>query len=434
MPSPLDLANVHYEHGKALQASAAGTLLGLWRGVDRRSILASWSEMLPEAVAVVTASQLDAATDGSAYMSVALAAQSLDTYGPPVAPQAFAGIAYPLGETAEVFDLSATFMAPAFTALTGIRGGLTLDRAMGGGLNDLMLRTQMQISDAARSAGSVAMATRSKPAGYVRMLNPPSCSRCALLAGKWFRWNAGFLRHPGCDCRHIPSAEAMADDMTTDPFEYFRSLPPPEQDRIFTKAGAEAIRDGSDIYQVVNARRGMSYAGTSADGSKRGQKAAGSFTSAGTTRRGNFRTNTEAGARTKGKRLTPDAIYALNGSDRAAALRDLERYGYILPAGQAPRGSIRGDVEGFGALGRGGEIVGARRAVADARLSGSRSPTSRYTMTEAERRVFDSKLSLDAAKAGRNPFGKGPIQSGQLELAQKNHDRWLASSGQIFTK
>jgi hypothetical protein len=434
MPSPLDLANVHYDYGKALQASAAGKLLGLWKDVDRRNILASWSEILPEAVAVITATQLEAATDGAAYMSVALAAQSLDTYGPPVAPKAFAGIAYPLKDTATAFDLASTFMAPAFTALTGIRGGLTLDRSMGGGLNDLMLRTQMQISDAARSAGSVAMATRSKPAGYVRMLNPPSCSRCALLAGKWFRWNEGFLRHPGCDCRHIPSAEVTAEDKTTDPYEYFRSLPPPEQDRLFTKAGAKAIRDGSDIYQVVNSRQGMTYAGASADGTKRGQKLAGSFTSAGTTRRGNFRSNTEAGASTKGKRLTPDAIYSLNGSNRPAALRDLERYGYILPAGQAPRGSLRGDTEGFGALGRGGQSVGARRAVADARLSGSRSPTSRYTMTEAERRVFDSKLSLDAAKAGRNPFGKGPVQAGQLELAQKNYDRWITSNGQIFTK
>src|SRR5690606_23965723 len=33
---------------------------------------------------------------------------------------------------------------------------------------------------------------------YVRMLTPPSCSRCTVLAGRWYRKNAGFARHPGC--------------------------------------------------------------------------------------------------------------------------------------------------------------------------------------------------------------------------------------------
>ena len=121
---------------------------------------------------------------------------------------------------------------------------------------DLMVVTQLQ--DVARAAGGAATANSYGAQGYVRMLNPPSCSRCAILAGRFYRWNDGFLRHPKCDCRHIPSTEALSGDLRLDPNAYFESLAPAEQSRIFTNAGAKAIRDGADIGQVVNARRGMS--------------------------------------------------------------------------------------------------------------------------------------------------------------------------------
>lgn len=343
MAQLLDIANRHYDYGKELQSAAAGKLLALWRGVDRSRILLSWREMVPEAVSIITASQLAAAEDATAYMAAALSAQSLSAVGPAVKASAFAGLAYPLTDTATRFDLAETLMAPAFTTLTGIKGGLSLDRSMGGGLNDLMLRTQMQISDAARNAGSVSMASRDKPAGYVRMLNPPSCSRCAILAGKWYRYNAGFRRHPGCDCRHIPSAESMAEDLTTDPYEYFHSLAAAEQDRTFTKAGAQAIRDGADVFQVVNARKGM-Y--TSAGGSL--------VTREGVSRRGYWgsqqatrdRKGSERYGVSRRQRMMPEEIYKrANTPERAQSL--LEEYGYITPAGQAPGGAITGSAKGF---------------------------------------------------------------------------------------
>jgi hypothetical protein len=112
------------------------------------------------------------------------------------------------------------------------------------------------LSDTGRASESLATGVR-PVGGYVRMLNPPSCSRCAVLAGKYYRKNTGFLRHPGCDCRHIPAAESVGDDLTVNVAEYFDSLSPAEQGRVFTNAGAEAIRNGADINQVVNARRGM---------------------------------------------------------------------------------------------------------------------------------------------------------------------------------
>jgi len=127
------------------------------------------------------------------------------------------------------------------------------------------LRTQGQwltsavgtlLSDTGRQAESLHMGVR-PVSGYVRMLEPPSCSRCVVLAGKWFKKNQGFQRHPKCDCRHIPSSESIAGDMTVDPVSYFDSLTPAQQDATFTKAGAEALRADANMSQVVNARRGM---------------------------------------------------------------------------------------------------------------------------------------------------------------------------------
>src|SRR5688500_1052764 len=60
-----------------------------------------------------------------------------------------------------------------------------------------------------------------------------------------------------CDCVHIPVAEDTSDDLRTNPRAYFDSLSVAEQDKAFTKAGAEAIREGADMNQVINARRGM---------------------------------------------------------------------------------------------------------------------------------------------------------------------------------
>lgn len=343
MPNVLELANTHYAYGKSLHTAAAAKLQPLWAGVDRRHILRSWLEILPEAVALVTAVQLEAAEDANRYMEAALKAQRLDTNGPQVAAAAFAGVAYPLEGEATRFDLKGTLSSPAFKALIGIRGGLSVDRAMGGGLNDLLLRSQMQVSDAARNTGGVKMASRDRPAGWVRMLNPPSCSRCTVLAGKYFKYNQGFARHPGCDCRHIPASEDTAEDVMTDPYEYFKSLSRAEQERVFTRDGAAAINDGSDIFQVVNARAGM-Y--TSSGGSK--------VTHSGTTRRGYYGSTQETRDR-RGKerygvairqRMMPEEIYKRSNS-HAQTLAMLEQYGYITGSGQIPTGAIRGPGVGF---------------------------------------------------------------------------------------
>lgn len=332
------LADTHYRYSKALTESTAAQVGRLWRRVDRNNIAASWAGLLPTAIDAVMLAQDAAAIDSAAYVSAALEVQRIDPSGPELDPRGFGGFAYPLTEGAPAVPLSTLLATPAYEALTRIRQGESPARAMSGGLSSLMLRTQTQIADASRGAEGVSIASREVTTGWVRMLNPPSCSRCAILAGKWFRWNEGFARHPGCDCRHIPSAENGSGDLTTDPYEYFQSLDADEKARIFTKAGAQAIDDGSDIFQVVNARSGMS---TTAGGSK--------VTNYGITRRGNWGsqqlTRDRRGQERYGwsirQRMMPEEIYK-RANNREQAIEMLTDYGYILPQGQVPTGAIRG--------------------------------------------------------------------------------------------
>lgn len=172
-------------------------------------------------------------------------------------------------------------------------------------------RREQELADAKRR--------NPKPMGWIRMLTPPSCGRCAVLAGRWYGWNEGFQRHPNCDCRHIPVLEADGADYTTDPRVYFDSLSRAEQDDYFGVAAAEAIRQGADIAQVINAqnRAGGSY---TVDGRQ--------YTREGTTRKGYFG-GTEAG-RKKVRRPTPVQIYRDANGDRDEAIRLLTRFGYIV--------------------------------------------------------------------------------------------------------
>lgn len=92
---------------------------------------------------------------------------------------------------------------------------------------------------------------------------------------------------------------------------------PSEQDRVFGKAGAEAIRAGADIGQVVNARRGMSSAAVF------GREVA--VTNEGTTNRRRFGQKLS----TRRPRLMPEQIIAEAKGDRAEAVRLLSLHGYI---------------------------------------------------------------------------------------------------------
>lgn len=375
-------AVAQYRVSQRLQAAAQLRARDAWSQVQIGLLSQSWQIVLRNSglVAAVTALQVENAGAGAAYGAAALAAQS--TYAAPdafVNPAAFGGFA-PDGRSLDGLLYAAV---PRTKQL--IAGGMDPNAAKAAGGRFLEMMTKTVVADAGRSAAGVDIAARPQ-VGYVRMLNPPSCSRCSLLAGRFYRWNAGFPRHPGCDCIHVPAKGAEAarsEGLIHDPYEYFNGLSEAEQDRLYTKAGAQAIRDGGDIFQVVNSRRGM--------------KPGGLVTTEGTSRRGNY-------GRGRAPRLTPEGIYA-QGKSREETLRLLEQNGYILPGGQNPSGVLRGSREGYGQMGRGGTRVGAREAVERARATGVRDPRELATMTAAERRAFDARANWEAVQAGRNPAG-----------------------------
>jgi hypothetical protein len=153
---------------------------------------------------------------------------------------------------------------------------------------------QTLIVDANRTATTVDMLRRPALAGHVRHLNPPSCSRCAVLAGRVYRWSTGFQRHPGCDCLMVPTAGAAAEKHLVNPTEAFER----GEVRGLSQADVDAIRDGADIAQVVNVRR----------------------------REAGLRQGSSVMER--GGRLTPTGITRV-ASDKAEAAALLSRYGYL---------------------------------------------------------------------------------------------------------
>jgi len=323
-----------------LQTAAAGTaarVAGLWRQVDPSAIIDSWAELLPEAVADVAVGQAAAATTGSTYTASIVREQGLDFPVREANPRALSGVA------SDGRPLETLFALPAHQTVGRIGRGQGTQEAMESTRRHLMMFAATQAQDAGRQSASVGMVGTRQLGGYRRQLTPPSCARCAILAGKWFRWNQGFQRHPSCDCVHVPSVGESADVgglETFDPQAHFNSLPAAEQDRVFTQAGAQAIRDGANMNLVVNARRGLRT--TAAYGRKISTTLEGTTSRAMSARIMNQELDVQFGRRRQGDRsrrinvprLTPEQIYA-DASSREDAIRLLGRFGYL--GGWAPR-------------------------------------------------------------------------------------------------
>ncbi len=296
-------------------------------------------------------------------------------------------------------------------AKTAVAGGADVGVALFQAGLWLRMTARTLVYDAGRSVVAADIAQRPSLGGYVRVLNPPSCARCIPLAGKWFRWNEGFQRHPKCDCVHRPAREeawAKAEGFITDPYDAFNSLSRKEQDRLFGSNDAEAIRNGADMYRVTNIRtRGLPQLS-----GRRGWQAR--------------RYGTPS-------RMTVDDIFATAGNDRQAAVRMLLDEGYITGP-QTVGGNIKGRYfEGYaGTMGRGGTRRGATMAYQQAQRTGIRdpyAPTSvsldSATQTAAERRLHRAFLNQRAVNEGRNPYGSSRLSESDRQTARMEYERQI---------
>ena len=322
------LYDAYVREQRRLTRDAVAEVRRLWRKMgddfDR-----SWRSVGPAVLTVTNATQHRLAENAGAATVEVLEQTSAARLPAPegrVNPRALVGVAGD-GRTAAGLVFGAVTKAKA-----SVGAGLTERQALLSGLAWLTMATTTLLADTARAGESVGMATRGT-VSYVRVVQPGACARCAILAGATYKSKDAFERHPGCLCEHMPVhgmdySEIVDRGYMVSPENYFESLSEAEQNRIFTNAGAEAIRNGADPRQVVNARRGMHVA--------QGRQ----VTTEGTTRRGlayrvmggPSREDVRRGryfARNDA-RLMPESIVEMAGGNTHRMQQLLRQYGYII--------------------------------------------------------------------------------------------------------
>jgi hypothetical protein len=325
-PEAEALARGHYRAQQALTRQAMVAAGSQWEHLDTDDLSGSWvSQVAPRVLAVATAAQLQAAQAAAEYVPAAVLAQEgVPVAAGVVAAEALAGIA------SDGRDLLSLLTMPIGLMKRLIGDGATVEDASGQALRNLLMLVGTQTADAGRVATGVGIVSDTTCAGYERVVTLPACGRCIVLAGRAYPHSEGFLRHPRCDCQMVPVTDAQWRNERPEntPERLFGQMSPEQQAKAFTGAGAKAIRDGADIGQVVNARRGMATAG--------GRK----FTTEGTTARGLAgrrlgRLAKQAGSkyrRSQIPRVMPEQLYAdaeAYGWDREQLLAQLERFGFI---------------------------------------------------------------------------------------------------------
>lgn len=296
----------------ALDRWASDAVLAAWAGLDLADLQASFVDgVLPVALQSMILAQREAADIGADYVDAVAVREGVDP-GPRVSRASFAGVA---SDGRSLVGLLTNPFRGFLAALAlGVQPAPALTVARDS--FDEIITTQVQ--DAAREAENTGMAANTDIAGYLRVVEPGACARCIILAGRFYKWNDGFLRHPRCRCSNRPLTRASEPQS---PRELFDKMSRAEQERVFTKPGAEAIRLGAEPNLVVNARRGM----TTVQNVR--------TTTEGTTKRGLAYQRLTAG--TTGRkpktvvRLMPESLIQLS-KDRDDAIRLLRLHGYIL--------------------------------------------------------------------------------------------------------
>ena len=315
---------------------AASRVVRLWAPANPAELEREWTYRAPEIVTTVASAQVAAARQATPYVNAVTAGIAA------VVAEGFGGV------TREGRMVGAELYSGVTYTKKLVGAGMGVGSAFRAGTALMSMLAANTIRDAGRMADKTLSVGRGLTYS-VRVVQPGACSRCAILAGvRGYRTD--FERHPYCRCTSMP----LRDNETPEgfyrhPLDYFESLTETEQDRVFTKSGAWAIRNGADPAKVVNARRGMHKAamkhpdgtfgparlrpvtiGTRADGSPLQVYA----TREGTTARGAWGRGQPLDAttgqyrRTSSLRLMPEQAMTMSQSPEHAA-KLLRKYGYL---------------------------------------------------------------------------------------------------------
>lgn len=319
MPLPEVRAHVWYQRQQRISRRAVDLASKTWGLLNPQDLTSSWNGGLGSYLGrVVSAAQLTAAAGSTAYTSAVVSDAGV-TPNPlgRVNPAAFAG------QTADGRSLGSLLYLPIIDVKAAIALGATTEGAMLRGLVQLLTYVDTEVADASRGSAQVAGTADTTVIGYVRYLTGAGCDRCIILAGRFYKHNEGFERHPQCDCQHRPvTAAEWAEhktDVTDSPTKAFAAM----SDDQLAAAGlseddVKAIRAGADPAQVVNAHRGVYTVGDR------------EFTSDGATRRGLAGQRLAAPRGGFAARLSTAQIYLEAGDDRDEATRLLKRFGYLF--------------------------------------------------------------------------------------------------------
>lgn len=258
MASPSALAGEHQARLIAINKTATGRALSIWRRMDFDALDASWLTIAPALLQQTDAAQLAAAKTSDRYVSALSAAYEFDQDVARTIPQSFVGV------DGSGRPMESLLHGAVTTTKGAVGAGLGRVESMQAGAAFLAAMVKTGLADLGR-ASDLTAATGKGYTHYVRVVNPGACSRCAILAGI-DSFSRAFKRHPACKCTTAPvvmDGTITPPGLHSSPDDYFESLPTAEQDRIFTKGGAEAIRSGARAQDVVSARRGASGITTS---------------------------------------------------------------------------------------------------------------------------------------------------------------------------
>ena len=343
MSQLLDLAVDLQDRREELTHRATAKSLRIWGQADVGALDSSWDRIAPALTTVVTAAQVTAARQSTPYMNAVSQAWDYDAQRAVLVPEAFGGVML------DGREVGPALFGAVTTTKRVIGSGMNPARAFEVGASFLATIIGAAVQDMGRQADAT-LATGKGYTRYVRVVSAGACSRCAILAGRDDYRNA-FQRHPRCRCTSVPIPEGNSppEGFHDTPTEYFESLSAAEQDRVFTKSGAFAIREGANPISVTNARRGMTRGGEMGTPARLrpttiGVKADGSplqvfVTGEGTTARGAFAKAEGAATftaakqgryrRTTSLRLMPEQIQIMAGNNPARARELLARYGYM---------------------------------------------------------------------------------------------------------
>lgn len=322
----------HLRRRDELSGRVARRAARLWRSIESSNIDAGWDRIAPQLEQVVAAGQYRAAAMAPRYTSAALAEQGATATSGLIVASALTGV------TLEGRGVAPELYAAAVTAKRLIGRGVGVGKAFQVGTSLMSLLTSQLVRDAGNMADKVSSVSRGT-VQMARVLSPGACSRCAILAGTG-SFSRHFERHPGCKCTTVPvrNGEGAPEGIYASAGEYFNSLSKTEQDRIFTKAGAESIRMGASENSVVNARAGMyrvrqegSLVARATPRTLRGPdgKPFQAYTTTVNRKKVGSPYRIDGSRRSSSVRLMPETILKLADGDVVKAKELLRQYGYL---------------------------------------------------------------------------------------------------------